>query len=79
VEANGTGWSIARGAGRATFIVRLTRAGPASWRGDVEYVQQGERRPAASWAGAAAQLALWLAEADARAATLQGGEAEPAV
>jgi hypothetical protein len=47
---------------RATFIVRLTRqsAGVAGWRGEVEYVQRGQRAAAAGVRQALAQVARWL-------------------
>lgn len=47
---------------RATFIVRLTRqsSGLAGWRGEVEYVQRGQRADAAGVREALAQVARWL-------------------
>ena len=49
---------------RATFIFRLTRERRqgASWRGEVEYVQRGERRRALVAATALGLLAGWLEE-----------------
>ncbi len=50
---------------RATFIVRLTRerrAG-AAWRGEVEFIQLGERRPAGDAGTALTHVSDWLAAA----------------
>ena len=49
---------------RATFIFRLTRERRegANWRGEVQYVQRGERRPARDAATAFGHLAGWLEE-----------------
>jgi hypothetical protein len=49
---------------RATFIFRLTRERrPGStWRGEVEFVQRGERRSAADAGTAFGHLADWLEE-----------------
>jgi hypothetical protein len=48
---------------RATFIVRLVRERRrgSTWRGEVEHVQQGERRPASDPAAALAHVTEWLA------------------
>ena len=47
---------------RATFILRFVRERRAGsdWRGEVEYVQLGERLPAADPAHALGQLQIWL-------------------
>ncbi len=47
---------------RATFIVRLVRERRrgSTWRGEVEYVQRGERRPASDPGAALAKVAEWL-------------------
>lgn len=51
---------------RATFIVRLTRARHlrSKWRGQVEYVQRGERQAVADLRSALDQLRSWLAAVD---------------
>jgi hypothetical protein len=48
---------------RATFIVRLVRERRrgSTWRGEVEHVQHGERRPASNPAAALAHVTEWLA------------------
>ena len=49
---------------RATFIVRLWRERPgpaaAGWRGNVEFVQGGERRGVPDAASALALVEIWL-------------------
>jgi hypothetical protein len=49
---------------RVTFVVRLwrEREEAVQWRGLVEHVQHGERRPVTSLTDLAAQLAAWLQE-----------------
>ena len=51
---------------RATFIVRLWRevAGAAGWRGQVEFLQEGERLGVASVEGVSVLLAEWLERED---------------
>lgn len=53
---------IRLGPERATFIVRLARArhGRSEWRGQVEYVQRGERRGVADLKSIFDQLQKWL-------------------
>jgi hypothetical protein len=47
---------------RATFILRLTRErrNGAAWRGEVEFIQLGERRPAGDAGTALSHVTEWL-------------------
>lgn len=47
---------------RATFILRLTRErrNGAAWRGEVEFIQLGERRPASDAGAALNHVTEWL-------------------
>jgi hypothetical protein len=53
---------------RATFVVRLWRAGRATpWRGQVEYVQLGEQTAAADVRGVLRLITDWIAKIPGRA------------
>jgi hypothetical protein len=53
---------------RATFVVRLWRAGRAApWRGQVEYVQLGEQTAAPDVRGVLRQITDWIAKIPGRA------------